>query len=115
MQIVVHSVDKEEIPPVESLFEDSHLAKSTSFAARAKEDGIRSLRLDEDRCRHLGTTSELASNMPKEPVFRHTKSRMLAKSLNKERSVPKRDGAMWKGRATNLASKCTLDTRNLIF
>lgn len=115
MQVVVHTVDEEEVPTQETLLEDCHLTKTASGAARAEEDGRRSFSLDEDRSGHLCTASELASNVSEEPVLRHTESRMLAESLDEELSVPEGDGTMRESGRTNLTSKCTLDTRNLVF
>jgi len=115
MKIVVHSIDEKEIPAEEALLEDSHLTKATSFAARAEEDGVRSLGFDKDRGGHLSAAAKLASNMSKEPVLRYAESRMLVECLDKEVSVPERNGAMWKGGTTDLACKCALNTRDFVF
>jgi hypothetical protein len=80
--VVVHAVDKEEVPALETLRENSHFAETTTRATTRDEDGGRCFSLNEDLRAHLDATSKLTSNVTKEPVLRYTEARVFVESLD---------------------------------
>ena len=73
--VIEHAVDEEEVPSVEALTEDGHLAEAAAAAAR-EEDRGRRFRFHKDRSAHRNATSELSSCVAKEPIFRDRESKM---------------------------------------
>ena len=71
--VIEHAVDEEEVPSVEALTEDGHLAEAAAAAAR-EEDRGRRFRFHKDRSAHRNATSEFSSCVAKEPIFRDRES-----------------------------------------
>lgn len=113
--VVVHSVDEEEVPSLEALREDGHLAETTTRATARDEDSGRCFGFDEYLRAHLDATSEFAGNVTEEPIFRDTETGVFVESLDEEFAVPKGDSTVGEGGRTNLTSKLALDTTELVF
>jgi hypothetical protein len=113
--IVVHAVDEEEVPSLESLAKDSHLAETTTGTTTREENSSRGLGLDEHLGAHLDTRPELACDVTKEPILGDTEARMFVECLDEKLTVPKRDSTVREGGRTNLTGEGTLDTTELVF
>ena len=67
--VVVHAVDEEEVPALETLREDGHFTEATTRAAAGEEDSSGGLGLDKDLRTHLDTRTKLASDVAEEPIL----------------------------------------------
>jgi hypothetical protein len=72
--VVEHSIDKEEIPAVEPLLENSHLSESASCSSAGEEHCTWCLGFYENGTAHRDTAAELASCMAEEPILRNGES-----------------------------------------
>lgn len=88
LEVVVHSNDKEEIPSLESLLEDSHLTESTTTPTSADKDRRGGFSLDEDLRAHGDTATETTTRITEEPVLRYRETRMFMESLFQELDIP---------------------------
>ena len=68
-QVVEHAVDEEEVPAVEALLENRHLAEPAAGAAAREQDGAGGFGFDEDGAAHFDAAAELARGVAEEPVF----------------------------------------------
>lgn len=66
--VVVDSIHEEEVPAIEALAENCHLAEAAAAAA-GEEDRSGRFGFHEDRAAHCHTASELAGGVAKEPIF----------------------------------------------
>lgn len=67
--VVVHAVDEEEVPALETLREDGHFTEATARAAASEEDGSGGLGLDENLRAHLDARTKLAGDVTEEPIL----------------------------------------------
>lgn len=102
-EVVVASIDEEEIPSLETLLEHRHLTEAASCAAAGKEQRRWCFCLNEDGGRHGDARAVLACNMTEEPILAHAETRVLFECLNQELSVPENNCAVRKGSASDLA------------
>jgi len=93
-KVVIEPIDEEKVPPHESLFEDGHLAKTTSCTTAAEEDGTGCLGFDKDRGAHCDTRAEHSGDVPEEPVLAYGETRMVEEGLFEEFDVPETDRAV---------------------
>lgn len=87
-KIVEHAVNEEEVPSQESLFEDGHLAESTTVASVAEEYRIWCFGLDEHGRTHLDTAAEPATTMSEEPILGNGEARVVVERFDEEGTVP---------------------------
>jgi hypothetical protein len=66
--VVEHAVHEEEVPAIEALTEDRHLAEAATTATGEENRGRR-FGLDEDRATHGYAASEFAGSMAEEPIL----------------------------------------------
>jgi hypothetical protein len=112
--VVPHAVDKEEVPSLETLREDSHFTETASGAAAGDKDSSGCLGLDENTRAHLDAAPELPRDVAKEPVFRYIEPRMLMESLDQQVTVPQGDGAVWECRGADATGELALKTTEFI-
>jgi hypothetical protein len=88
LEIIVHANDEEEIPPLESLLEDSHLSKSTTAATAAEETRSRCLSLDKDLRAHGNPSTQTTARIAEEPVLRYGETGVLMECLLQKLDIP---------------------------
>ena len=133
-QVVEHAVDEEEVPAVEALLENRHLAEPAAGAAAGEQDGAGGFGFDEDGAAHLDAAAELARGVAEEPVFgdgepvallakmptkkhqslRYNIPRMSPESLDQKPRIPQRNRTMRERRTPNLTRQLPLQPTDLI-
>jgi hypothetical protein len=113
--IVVHAVDEEEVPSLEPLAKDGHLAEATTGATAREENSSRSLSLDKHLGAHLNARPKLSRDVAEEPILGDAETGVFVECLDEKLTVPKRNSTVGESGRTDLTSEGTLDTAELVF
>lgn len=112
--IVVHAIDEEEVPSLETLAEDGHLTEATTGATAREENSSRSFGLDEHLGTHLNARPKLSCDVAKEPILRNAETGVFVECLDEKLTVPKRDSTVGESGRADLAGEGTLNATELV-